>query len=62
MREMIASNKDLATRIEKLEDNHDRTGSIIEILVEDINRITKEIQMRVTPAYISLPKQRVPAP
>jgi hypothetical protein len=38
MRELIAANKDFATRIEKLERGHNRTASVIEVLVEDIDR------------------------
>lgn len=44
MRELIASNKDLAARIEKIESKQDRTASVIEILVEDIDRIALEIR------------------
>jgi hypothetical protein len=36
MRELVASNKDIAARVEKLERGHERTGSVIEVLVEDI--------------------------
>jgi hypothetical protein len=44
LREMIANNIDLTTRIEKLERGHDRTGSVIEVLVEDIDRLAEEVQ------------------
>lgn len=44
MRELIASNKDLANRVEKLEQSQDRTASVIEILVEDIDRIGSTLQ------------------
>jgi hypothetical protein len=43
MRELIASNKDIAARVEKLERGHDRTGSVIEVLVEDIDRLAREV-------------------
>lgn len=50
MRELIASNKDLAARVEKLENGQDRTASVIEILVEDIDRIGAELkQMKALP-------------
>ena len=50
MRELIASNKDLAARVEKLENGQDRTASGIEILVEDIDRIGAELkQMKALP-------------
>lgn len=50
LREMIASNKDLATRIEKLERGHNRTASVIEVIVEDIDRLALEVkQMKALP-------------
>jgi hypothetical protein len=57
LREMIASNKDLATRIEKLERGHGRAASVIEVLVEDIDRLAGEVkQMKALP---SVPKRRI---
>jgi phage regulator Rha-like protein len=44
MRELIAANKDLAARIEKLEHSQDRTVSVIEVLVEDIDRLGEEVK------------------
>jgi hypothetical protein len=44
MRELIASHKDLSIRIEKLERGHDRTASVIEVLVEDIDRLAGEVK------------------
>ena len=44
MRELIAGNKDLASRVEKLERGHDRTVSVIEVLVEDIDRLGHEVK------------------
>ena len=38
MRELMSSNKDIAARVEKLERGHDRTASVIEVLVEEVNR------------------------
>jgi hypothetical protein len=50
MRELMASNKDIAIRIEKLERSHDRSASVIEILVEDIDRLAHEVkEMKVLP-------------
>ena len=43
LREIVASNKELAARIEKLERGHDRTASVIEVLVEDIDRLAVEV-------------------
>lgn len=57
MRELIASNKDLAARLEKLEQTQDRTASVIEILVEDIDRIGSELQrMQALPPAAKKPK------
>jgi len=44
MRQIIESNKDIAARVEKLELGHDRTSSVIEILVEDIDRLAREVK------------------
>jgi len=50
MRELIASNKEQAARVERLEPGHDRTASVIDILVEDIDRLAGEIeQMKAQP-------------
>jgi hypothetical protein len=51
LREMIAHNKDIAARVEKLERGHDRTASVIEILVDDIDRIVRDVkQMKHLPS------------
>ncbi len=44
MREVLATNKDLAARMEKIERKQDRTASVIEVLVEDIDRIGHEVK------------------
>jgi hypothetical protein len=50
MRELIESNKEIAVRVEKLERSHDRSASVIEILVEDIDRLAHEVkQMKALP-------------
>jgi hypothetical protein len=57
LREIIAHNKDIAVRVEKLERNHDRTASVIEILVDDIDRIAADVkQMKNLP---SAPKRKI---
>jgi hypothetical protein len=57
LRELIAGNKDLAVRIEKLERRHDGAASVIEVLVEDIDRLAGEVeQMKALP---SRPKRRI---
>ena len=51
LREMIAHHKDIAARMEKLERGHARTASVIEVLVEDIDRLAGEVkQMKAIPA------------
>lgn len=50
MRELIVANKDIAARVEKLERSHDRTASVIEVLVEDIDRLAHDVrQMKKLP-------------
>lgn len=44
MRELMAVNKDIAARVEKLEHGHRRIGSVIEILVEDIEKLSRGIR------------------
>lgn len=44
MRELIAANKDIAARVEKLERGHDRTASVSEVLVDDIDRLAREVK------------------
>jgi phage regulator Rha-like protein len=44
LRELIATNKDIAARVEKLERGHERTASVIEILVEDIDRLGRKVE------------------
>jgi len=44
MRELIAANKDIAVRVDRLERSHKRAASVIEILVEDIDRVAKEVR------------------
>lgn len=51
LRQMIEYNKDIAARVEKLERGHDRTASVIEVLVEDIERLAHELkEMKAIPA------------
>jgi hypothetical protein len=40
----MASNKDIEARVVKLERGHDRTASVIEVLVEDIDRLAREVK------------------
>jgi hypothetical protein len=57
IRELIVTNKDFATRLEKLERGHDRTAAVIEVLVEDIDRLGREVKdMKALPAT---PKRKI---
>ena len=50
LREIIAHDKELAERIAQLERSHDRTASVIEVLVADIDSLAREVQqMKVLP-------------
>ena len=44
MRKLMESNRDIAARVEKLERGHDRTASVIEVLVDDIDRLAREVK------------------
>jgi hypothetical protein len=44
IRELMASNKGIAARVEKLERGDDRTASVIKVLVEDIDRLASDIK------------------
>jgi hypothetical protein len=53
MREVLATHGELAARIERLEGNQERTVSVIEALVDDIDRLAAEVdQMRALPPDI----------
>jgi hypothetical protein len=44
LREMIAASKDIAARVEKLEASQRQTASVIEVLVEDIDGIARQVK------------------
>lgn len=44
LRQLVATNKDLALRIEKLEHDQTQATSIMEIILEDIDKLGKEIR------------------
>jgi phage regulator Rha-like protein len=51
MRELIVANKNIAARVDKLERSHKRAASVLEVLVEDIDRLAKDVrQMKALPA------------
>jgi hypothetical protein len=48
--QLIENNKAVAARVENLEEGHTRTASVIEILVEDIDRLAHEVkEMKALP-------------
>ena len=50
MRELIASDKDIAGRVEKLERGQHRASSVIGLLAEDIDRLAHEVkEMKALP-------------
>ena len=57
MRELVTANKDIAARVEKLERGHDRTASVIEVLVEDIERLAWEVKNMKAPPPVT--KRRI---
>jgi hypothetical protein len=57
LRQLIENNKDIAARVEKLELGHERTASVIEVLVEDIDPLAQELKdMKALPPVT---KQRI---
>jgi len=44
LREMVSQSKDIAARVEKLEHKQDRVASVIEVLVEDIDKLADEVK------------------
>jgi hypothetical protein len=50
LRQIIESSREIAARVEKLERGHQRSASVIEILVEDIDRLAHEVkEMKALP-------------
>ena len=57
MRNLIAHNKDIAARVEKLERSQDHTASVIDILADDIAHLGEEIKkMKAVPLF---PKRKI---
>ena len=44
MRELMTVHKDIAARVEKLERGQERAASVIEVLVEDIDRLGRKVE------------------
>jgi hypothetical protein len=55
---VIATNKDIANRVEKLERGQERTASVIEVLVEDIDRLGRKVE-RITTTPSPYTKRRI---
>lgn len=53
MRELIATSRDIAARVEKLERGHERTASVIEVLVEDIDNLGRKVEQIKAPSPYS---------
>jgi hypothetical protein len=49
MRELIVANKDIAARVEKLERSHKNTASVIEVIVDDIDKLAHEVKLIKNP-------------
>ena len=57
LRQMVEENKDIAVRVEKLERGQECTASVIEVLVEDIDRLADEVkQVKTLPPS---PKRKI---
>ena len=57
MRELVAANKEMSVRIDKLERGQDQTASVIQVLAEDIDHLAGEVeQMKAIPPT---PKRRI---
>ena len=50
LRELMASHKDIAARVEKLEQGQERSASVIEVLAEDIDRLGQKIDNITAPS------------
>lgn len=44
LREMVSQSKDIAARVEKMEHKQERVASVIEVLVEDIDKLADEVK------------------
>jgi len=49
LRELMTAHKDIAERVEKLERSQERTASVIEVLVEDIDQLARRVDDVVQP-------------
>jgi hypothetical protein len=57
LRQILEQNRDIAARVEKLEGKHERAASVIEMLVEDVDRLAAEVKdMKALP---DTPKRKI---
>jgi hypothetical protein len=49
LRELMAAHEDIAARVEKLERGQERAASVIEVLVDDIDRLGRKIEKMRSP-------------
>lgn len=56
MRELMAANESINVRVEKLEHSHRRTSSVIEVLVEDIDRLAHAVKKVKSPPIKAKPR------
>lgn len=56
MREIVNSNREIAGRLEKLERGQKQTVSVIEIIIDDIDRVTTEVKQmkRLPPSKVKI--------
>lgn len=60
IRQLLEHNRDISARVEKLKRSHHRSASVIEILVEDIDRLAHDLkEMKALPP---VPKRRIGVP
>jgi hypothetical protein len=58
LRELMSTHKDIAARVEKLERGQERAASVIEVLVEDIDRLSRRVE-RIKSPPPSYTKRRI---
>ena len=57
LRELMTAHKDIAARIEKLERGQERVASVIEILVDDIDRLRRKVEQETKPPSPNSPRR-----
>jgi ORF6N domain len=57
LRQLLVTHKDLANRVKALEQTHEKTDAVIEILIEDIDKLSKDVHWIKNPPVG--PKRRI---